>query len=1282
MKKIKINNKMAILVLFACIVTAFSFLKGSAVSSQKNEIKTNPDTEYQITYELNGGRFEGEYPKTFKISQETSIPNPIKDGSEFLGWTINDKTDVAPIKNYKIPSMTQGDIKLTANWKALKTKLMDGQTFNSTIKGMSGFGNVTEIRFIKEKPSSNGTNVAVEGEAKANIEGNVLTIASEGEIFANENCTKMFIEFYYIKDIKFNNFNTEEVGNFSEMFDTCTALVNLDVSMFNTSNATNMSEMFKNCQKLSRIDVSNFNTSNVIDMRGMFSMFEVSSPQLNQIIGLENFDTSKVTNMKNMFNGCENLQSLKIDKFNTKNITNMYEMFKNCKKLSGEITIMNPNITNYTSIFTYCSKDPSAKFIVKYISPETKEVARKMVATKTRDDNVFLDGESSTLLYGWSFNQKLSSMQNFANVKEIRFIQATPKSGGIDVSEKQDKSIMASIEGTILTVASESQIYANPNCTNMFNQYGYSSGSNKVLNKITFDNFNTSKVTNMDSMFRFCNLLTSLDLSKFDTSKVTNMNVMFRACNKLTEIKGIEKFDTSKVITSNYMFYNCGDLSGEITIMNPNVKSYTDMFTGCSTNSSAKFIVKYTDDTTKEIARQMVETKKNSTVIGNVFLYEETSILPEGQKFNDKIKSLSSFTNVTKVIFDYGIPSDISKYPNVDISENGNIMGYINGDTLYVVSNGNIIANTNSARLFAYCYNLKSIDFTNNFDTSQITQMNSMFETCTNLVEIKGVEKWNTNQVKDISYMFVGCRNLQNVNVSKFNTSKITNMDYTFKECNKLSGEITISNINTNYYREIFKDCSTDSSAKFIVKYTDEATKVVAERMVATKSTNSNVVLGGIPSTLMAGEQFNSTIKGMNGFANVTEIQFVQKSGTLSGTDVSETKDGSIKARISGNILYVEANGDIFANPDCYTMFNSFEKIQKIYFTNFNTSQVINMGRMFWSCRSLTSLDLSNFNTSNVTDVNMLFDLCQSLTRLDLSNFDTSNITDMSSMFNACYALKSVDLSNFNTSKVTNMGFMFYYCRSLTRLDLSNFDTSNVTNMSLMFSECESLTSLDLSNFNTSRVTNMQSMFKTSYKLSSIKGIENFNTSNVTNMKEMFKGCLLLNASLTIMNPNITEYTYMFQHCSEGVVGQTRCKFIINYMLGCKNIAQNMVNTKSDVSNVVLGTQKSLLNEDIPNKEEPNVPDTVILTIKDGNTTTTKEILAGEIGSLNIPSKEGMVFSGYFYNAEFTKPVSERDVISEDTTIYIKWEEVPQEEVPQNEEIPQEENKDESLEIA
>ena len=918
MKKNKIKKIPFLLVFTICIVSAFSFLKSSAVSSQKNEVRTNPNTEYQITYELNGGIFEGEYPKTFKISQETAIPNPTMEGSEFLGWTINDNTNIAPVKDYKIPSMTQGDVKLTANWKALKTKLMDGQTFNS----------------------------------------------------------------------------------------------------------------------------------------------------------------------------------------------------------------------------------------------------------------------------------KISAISNFDKVVEIRFVKGTPNVNGVDVSEAQDGSIKAYIEGTVLTIASEGEIFANSDCTNMFNQYGYTLGTNKKINKITFNNFNTSKVTNMDSMFRFCNLLTNLDLSNFNTSQVTSMDSMFRGCYVLREIKGLENFNTSKVTNTINMFYNCADLIGEVTIQNQYLNNYTSMFTGCSTNTGSKFIVKYISPETKEVARQMVATKMEGN---NVFLYEKTSILPEGQKFNDKIKSLSSFTNVTKVIFDYGIPSDISKYPNVDISENGNIMGYINGDTLYIVSNGNIIANTNSARLFTYCYNLRSIDFTNNFDTSQITQMNSMFETCTNLIEIKGLEKWNTSQVKDISYMFVGCRNLQNVNVTKFNTSKITNMDYTFKECNKLSGEITISNINTNYYREIFKDCSTVSPAKFIVKYINEATKAVAERMVATKSSNSNVFLyePPKPATLMNGQRFNSTISGMSGFDNVTEIRFIKGTPNPNGTNVAI--EGEAKAYIEGNVLTVACEGEIFANSNCRAMFKACSSLTSIDLINLNTSQVTNMSEMFIFCSSLKKLDVTNLNTSQVTDMVAMFSYCSSLTSLvGIENWDTSQVTDMSDMFHSCISLTKLDLSKLNLSQLWNMGDMFYMCKNLS-------------------------------------------------------------------------------GEITITHPNPRFTAYLFAECSTNLTS----KFVVNYTSGCREIAQNMIYTKSSGSNVTLGTQKSLLNEELPNKEEPSIPDTVTLTIEDGNTTTTKEILAGEIGSLNTPSKEGMVFSGYFYDIEYTKPVSERDVISEDTTIYIKWEEIPQvEEIPQ-----EEENKDESLKI-
>ena len=735
-------------------------------------------------------------------------------------------------------------------------------------------------------------------------------------------------------------------------------------------------------------------------------------------------------------------------------------------------------------------------------------------------------------------------------------------------------------------------------------------------------------------------------------------------------------------------------ISQETTIPNPTMEG--SEFIGWFINDNTN-VAPVKDYKIPAMTKEDIKLTANWKSSGNM--------LVDGQTFYSKVSTMTGNKNIKKIMFNSGIPSNISNYSNIDVSQaqDRSIIAYINGDTLYVVSNEEIMANKNSRKMFYNLADITNITFKNfntsnvknfsemfwgcksltnldlsNFNTSNATLTNDMFFDCNSLTSLD-LSNFNTSQVTSMVNMFRHCYLLTSIKgLETFDTSKVTAMYNMFHNCYKLSGELTITE-TTSTEGNVFDYCSTDPSAKFIVKYTNEQAKKVAKQIVDSRVGNGNVFLYEEPSTLVNGQTFNRTIKGMSGFGNVKEIRFIY--GTPNGTDISEAKDGSIKAYISGTVLTVSSESEIFANSDCYTMFNSFEKIQKIYFTNFNTSQVINMGRMFWFCKSLTSIDLSNFNTSNVTDVNMLFNNCQSLTRLDLSNFDTSNVTDMSSIFNSCYALKSVDLSNFNTSKATNMGFMFYYCNSLTNLDLSNFNTSNVTNMSLMFAECNSLTSLDLSNFNTSRVTSMESMFSTSYKLSSIKGIENFNTSKVTNMAEMFKSCHLLNGEITIMNPNITEYKNMFQNCSQRTT-TSKHKFIVNYTSGCKEVAQNMVNTKSDVSNVDLGTQKSLLNEEIPNNEEPSIPDTIVLTIKDGSSTTTKEILAGELGSLNTPSKEGMIFRGYFYDEEYTKPVSERDVISEDTTIYIKWEEVPQEEIlPQEEEILQEENKDESLEV-
>ena len=176
-----------------------------------------------------------------------------------------------------------------------------------------------------------------------------------------------------------------------------------------------------------------------------------------------------------------------------------------------------------------------------------------------------------------------------------------------------------------------------------------------------------------------------------------------------------------------------------------------------------------------------------------------------------------------------------------------------------------------------------------------------------------------------------------------------------------------------------------------------------------------------------------------------------------------------------------------------------------------NTSEVKDMGYMFYDCKALTTLDLKHFNTQNVTDMSSMFAKCWTLTSLDLKNFNTQNVTDMSGMFEGCSALTSLDLKNFNTQNVTKMNSMFAYCPALKSLDLINFNTQNVTNMSWMFQNCVALTSIDLKHFNTQNVTDMSGMFKGCAALTTI----NSNTAwQCPESENMFADCTKLKGAV------------------------------------------------------------------------------------------------------------------------------------------------------------------------
>ena len=76
----------------------------------------------------------------------------------------------------------------------------------------------------------------------------------------------------------------------------------------------------------------------------------------------------------------------------------------------------------------------------------------------------------------------------------------------------------------------------------------------------SFKGSNTSNVTDMDSVFKGCRSLKSLDVSSFDTSKVTDMGYMFDVCKSLTSLD-LSGWNMSNVTNTTDMFYACPNLS-------------------------------------------------------------------------------------------------------------------------------------------------------------------------------------------------------------------------------------------------------------------------------------------------------------------------------------------------------------------------------------------------------------------------------------------------------------------------------------------------------------------------------------------------------------------------------------------------------------------------------------------------------------------------------------------------------------------------------------------------
>ena len=280
------------------------------------------------------------------------------------------------------------------------------------------------------------------------------------------------------------------------------------------------------------------------------------------------FNTSNVTNMGSMFRDCSSLANLDLSSFNTSNVTNMWYMFYNCSSLTSlDLSIFNTSkVTDMGYMFSVCSSLTS----LDLSSFDTSNVTNM----------------------SWMF-QGCSSLTNLSL-------------SNFNTSKVADMNTMfyhcSSLTSLNLSNFDTSKV------TNMKNMFALSN-----LKSVDLSSFNTSNVTDMNQMFYACSSLTNLDLSSFNTSKVTNMYHMFSDCSSLTSLD-LSSFDTSNVTNMDHMFWYCSKLTTTINIMNPNVTSYSSMFTRAATSSNAKITVNYTADTST-LVDQMIATKSPSSKV-------------------------------------------------------------------------------------------------------------------------------------------------------------------------------------------------------------------------------------------------------------------------------------------------------------------------------------------------------------------------------------------------------------------------------------------------------------------------------------------------------------------------------------------------------------------------------------------------------------------------------------------------------------------------------------------
>jgi surface protein len=619
-----------------------------------------------------------------------------------------------------------------------------------------------------------------------------LNVTATDVLTLPSNCQAMFKSCSsLVGNPSFNNWNTNNVTNMREMFSQA-SLFNQPIGNWNTQNATNMREMFFRATLFNQ-PINNWNTQNVTNMEGMFQ----NAASFNQDIGTWILNPNVVLNRIFDINGmdCLNYSNTLIGlEQNNPNVTNKVlgvtsKLYHgNAAQLARSSLIQRGWIINGDAIIQNCPMNP---FVTVWktdnLGPSANNQIMIPISSSGYNFNIYWEDTLNPSINGSIQNiinltttSTLSHTLTFPSpgVYRVKITGSFPRIcfffGGdrnkiLDVEQWGDIS-WSSMEDAfykcyLLNVSATDVLNLPPNCSRMF------SGCETLIGNPSFNNWNTSNVTNMSKMFSEVKYFNQ-PIGNWNTSNVTNMRDMFDGVTYFNQ--DISSWNTSNVTDMGGMFFRASSFNQDIGNWNTqNVTNMSRMFYGASSFNQP--IGNWNTSNVTNMFRMFRGANTFNQPIGN---WNTSNVTDMAEMF----RGATSFNQ------------DIGNWNTSNVTDMGSMFA---GATSFnqPIGNWNTSNVTSMAGMFwsAASFNQPI----GNWNTDNLVLLGSMFLYATSFNQDIG--NWNTSNVTNMFRVFYGATSF-NQDISNWNTSNVNNMGQMFANATSFNCNISnwdVSNVTT-----------------------------------------------------------------------------------------------------------------------------------------------------------------------------------------------------------------------------------------------------------------------------------------------------------------------------------------------------------------------------------------------------------------------------------------------------------------------------------------------------